>query len=150
VRVSYTHAGGMDRPLVINKDGTSILPHQNWRGQFAKGTYPSGARSDCLSGVQTGCARILWPGHRTTAWHVGSKDPEIYTWWGGLVDGMRGGSGQIYMRNGDYDRIGHFTREPIGVAGGRNSCGSEAGDPGVERTRIHHADVAWLCPDPDS
>ena len=32
--VSYFHAGGIDRPLVITKDGQSIIPHQNWRGQL--------------------------------------------------------------------------------------------------------------------
>ena len=53
--VSYTHAGGIDRPLVITKDDVSILPHQNWRGQFSSGTRPDGSRSDCPAGVTTGC-----------------------------------------------------------------------------------------------
>jgi hypothetical protein len=37
--VSYFHAGGIDRPLVIRKEGQpTIIPHENWRGQFARGT----------------------------------------------------------------------------------------------------------------
>jgi hypothetical protein len=110
--VSYTHAGGIDRPLVITKDGTSILPHQNWRGQFASGTRPvDGSRSDCMNGVLTNCVQIAWPGYRTTAWHNAAKEPDIRTWWSGLVDGMRDASGQMYMRNRYYDpATGQFTR----------------------------------------
>ena len=64
--VSYFHAGDIDRPLVITKDGQSIIPHQNWRGQFARGTYPNGTRSDCTSYPASGCTPIQWPGERTT------------------------------------------------------------------------------------
>jgi hypothetical protein len=68
--VSYFHAGGIDRPLVITKGGTSIVPHQNWRGQFARGTYADGVklgqRSDCTSFPASGCIPIQWPGERTT------------------------------------------------------------------------------------
>jgi hypothetical protein len=78
-RVSYFHAGSIDRPLVIRKEGVAtVIPHQNWRGQFARGTYPSGAVSDCGPGQTTGCTAIDWPGYRTTAWHVRSGDgPDI-------------------------------------------------------------------------
>jgi RHS repeat-associated protein len=129
--VSYTHAGGIDRPLVITKDGVSILPHQNWRGQFSSGTYANGARSDCPPGVTTNCIQIAWPGYRTTAWHHDVKEPDIRAWWGGLVDGMRDVSGQQYMRNRYYDpATGQFTQpDPIGIAGGLNSYGFAAGDP---------------------
>ena len=42
--MSYFHAGGIDRPLVIRKEGQpTIIPHENWRGQFARGTYTGGA-----------------------------------------------------------------------------------------------------------
>ncbi len=42
-QVSYTHAGGIDRPLAITKGGVgTIITHQNWRGQFARGTHASG------------------------------------------------------------------------------------------------------------
>ena len=37
-RVSYPHAGGIDRPLSIWKEGVeSVRPDQNWRGQFSRG-----------------------------------------------------------------------------------------------------------------
>jgi hypothetical protein len=66
--VSYFHAGGIDRPLVIRKEGQpTIIPHENWRGQFSRGTYTSGAVSDCGSGQTTGCTQVNWPGHRTNA-----------------------------------------------------------------------------------
>ena len=43
--MSYFHAGGIDRPLTIFKVGHPvIIPHQNWRGQFARGTYARAGR----------------------------------------------------------------------------------------------------------
>ena len=141
--MSYTHAGGIDRPLVITKGSTSILPHQNWRGQFSSGTYANGARSDCPAGVTTGCTPIAWPGWRTTAWHEDVTEPDIRVWWGGLVDGMRDASGQQYMRNRYYDpATGQFTQpDPIGIAGGLNSYGFAAGDP------VTYSDPYGLAPD---
>ncbi|HEX5871272.1 MAG TPA: RHS repeat-associated core domain-containing protein, partial [Longimicrobium sp.] len=129
--VSYFHAGGIDRPLVITKDGQSIIPHQNWRGEFARGTYPSGAKSDCPPGVTTGCTPIQWPGERTSARHELEPDPSIQNWFGGLVDGMRDASGQMYKRNRYYDpKTGQFTQpDPIGLAGGLNAYGFADGDP---------------------
>ena len=129
--VSYFHAGGIDRPLVITKDGQSVIPHQNWRGQFARGTYPNGTRSDCTQGATSGCTPIQWPGERTSARHELEPDPSIQNWFGGLVDGMRDASGQMYMRNRYYDpATGQFTQtDPIGLAGGLNAYGFAAGDP---------------------
>lgn len=35
---AHLHAGGIDRPLSIWKEGVgSVRPHQNWRGQFSRG-----------------------------------------------------------------------------------------------------------------
>jgi RHS repeat-associated protein len=129
--VSYFHAGGIDRPLVITKGSTSIIPHQNWRGQFARGTYADGRPSDCETSQTTGCTPIQWPGYRTTAWHAAAKDPDIRNWFGGLTDGMRDASGQMYKRNRYYDpATGQFTQpDPIGIAGGLNVYGFAAGDP---------------------
>jgi RHS repeat-associated protein len=143
--VSYTHGGGIDRPLVITKGATSIVPHQNWRGQFSLGTYGAGPqqgqRSDCPSGVVTGCTPIMWPGERTTARHELSKDSRIQNWFGGLVDGMRDASGQMYMRNRYYDPAsGQFTQpDPIGLAGGLNAYGFANGDP------VSYSDSYGLC-----
>ncbi|HEU0016059.1 MAG TPA: RHS repeat-associated core domain-containing protein [Longimicrobium sp.] len=119
-RVSYTHAGGIDRPLVITKDGASVVPQLNWRGIFAFGTTPAGAPS---------AANVDWPGYYSTPWHGTTRVVE--NWYGGLVTGMRDASGQIYMRNRYYDaKSGQFTQpDPIGLAGGLNSYGFAAGDP---------------------
>ncbi|HYW13386.1 MAG TPA: RHS repeat-associated core domain-containing protein, partial [Longimicrobium sp.] len=129
--VGYAHAGGIDRPLVITKNGVSVLPHQNWRGQFSRGTWANGNASDCPNSSATNCVNIPWPGWRTTAWHAEVKERDIRAWWGGLVDGMRDASGQMYMRNRYYDpATGQFTQQdPIGIAGGLNSYGFAAGDP---------------------
>jgi len=129
--VSYTYGGGMGRPLVITRDGVSVIPHQNWRGQFSSGTYPSGASSDCTGSTTTGCELIDWPGWRTTAWHVEAVEPEIDSWWGGHVNGMRGANGLMYMRNRSYDpATGQFTQpDPIGLAGGLSLYAYAGGDP---------------------
>jgi RHS repeat-associated protein len=145
--VSYFHAGGIDRPLVITKGSTSIVPHQNWRGEFARGTYADGVklgqRSDCTSFPASGCIPIQWPGERTTARHELEADGNIQNWFGGLVDGMRDASGQMYMRNRYYDpQSGQFTQaDPIGLGGGLNAYGFAAGDP------VTYSDPYGLCPD---
>ena len=56
---------------------------------------------------------------------------EMRNWFGGLVDGMRDASGQMYMRNRYYDpATGQFTQaDPIGLAGGLNAFGFANGDP---------------------
>jgi RHS repeat-associated protein len=143
--VSYFHAGGIDRPLVITKNGESIVPHQNWRGQFARGTYADGPnvgkRSDCVSFPASGCTPIQWPGERTTARHELKSAGEIHNWFGGLVDDMRDASGQMYRRNRYYDpQSGQFTQsDPIGLAGGMNAYGFAEGDP------ITFSDPYGLC-----
>jgi RHS repeat-associated protein len=129
--VGYTHGGGIDRPLVITKNGQSVLPHMNWRGEFARGTYPSGASSDCPVGSTTNCTLIAWPGWRTTAWYRDPSEPDIRTWWGSLSTGKYDASGRTYMRNREYDpATGQFTQmDPIGLAGGLSSYGFAGGDP---------------------
>jgi RHS repeat-associated protein len=136
-----------DRPLVITKGTTSIVTHQNWRGQFARGTYvvnsggTVGAKSDCATGATSGCVPIPWPGERTTVRHELAAGGEIQNWFGGLVDGMRDASGQMYMRNRYYDPAsGQFTQpDPIGLAGGLNAYGFAAGDP------VSYSDPYGLC-----
>ena len=147
--VSYTHAGGIDRPLVITKGVVSIVTHQNWRGQFARGTYgvnsgrAAGVRSDCAEYPAQGCTPIPWPGERTTPRHeLTEPEGQIQNWWGGLVDGMRDASGLMYMRNRYYDpQSGQFTQpDPVGLAGGLNAYGFAAGDP------VSYSDPYGLCP----
>jgi RHS repeat-associated protein len=90
-----------------------------------------GAKSDCTSYPAVGCTPIPWPGERTTVRHELAEGGEIQNWFGGLVDGMRDASGQMYMRNRYYDPAsGQFTQpDPIGLAGGLNAYGFAAGDP---------------------
>jgi RHS repeat-associated protein len=133
-RVSYFHAGGIDKPLLITKEGVeSVVPRETWRGQFHAGTSPvTGASRNCPIGVHTGCLLVDWPGMRTNAQHGwAGEQPDIDVWYGGLVDGMRDASGQMYMRNRYYDpATGQFTQtDPIGIAGGMNVYGFAAGDP---------------------
>ncbi len=135
-RVSYVHAGGIDRPLAIWKQGVgTIVTHQNWRGQFAMGTYTSGQPSDCRQYPPSGCVPVNWPGWATTAWHekMGQAPTTGYEhyWLGSLAVGMRDASGQIYKRNRYYDpQTGQFTQpDPIGLAGGLNAYGFAEGDP---------------------
>ncbi|MBB4637558.1 RHS repeat-associated core domain-containing protein [Longimicrobium terrae] len=142
-RVSYLHAGGIDRPLLITKGGTSVVPHDNWRGTFATGTLANGQRAECHGTTVTNCLWIVWPGWKTTASHAAEVTPSGQSdWWGGLVDGMRDASGRMYMRNRYYDpKTGQFTQtDPIGVAGGLNAYGFAAGDP------VSYSDPYGLCP----
>jgi hypothetical protein len=53
----------------------SIIPHQDWRGQFARGTYAdNGAPTECTSSTDQVGTHINWPGKRTTAWR-GQQGP---------------------------------------------------------------------------
>jgi RHS repeat-associated protein len=118
----------------------TLVAHQNWRGQFARGTFAAGdsagRSSDCRSYPPSGgCIPVAWPGWNTTAWHekVGSEQTTGYEhyWFGSLAVGMRDASGQMYMRNRYYDpATGQFTQpDPVGIAGGLNVYGFAAGDP---------------------
>jgi RHS repeat-associated protein len=126
--VGYTHAGGVDRPLVAYKTmggnaGAVVVPHMNWRGLFSLGTNPSGGAST---------TPIEWPGFRTTAWHSqGETQGATKNWMGSLLEGQRDAGGLMYMRNRYYDpATGQFTQtDPIGIAGGLNTYGFAAGDP---------------------
>ncbi|MBB4637842.1 RHS repeat-associated core domain-containing protein [Longimicrobium terrae] len=133
-QVSYFHAGGIDKPLLITKENVgSLVPRDTWRGLFHAGTSPTtGMRGDCTGATPTGCIWAPWPGWQTRASHAQTGTaPVVQAWFGGLVDGMRDASGQMYMRNRYYDpATGQFTQtDPIGLAGGLNSYGFAAGDP---------------------
>jgi RHS repeat-associated protein len=128
----------------------NIIPHENWRGQMARGTFgtgtgrPLGTSSDCASYPPVSCVPVPWPGWNTSAWHEGTARPEMtgteHYWLGSLAVGMRDTSGQMYMRNRYYDpQTGQFTQtDPIGLAGGMNVYGFAAGD------RVSYAGSAWI------
>jgi RHS repeat-associated protein len=158
--VGYTHAGGVDRPLVAYKTagGNSpavVVPHMNWRGLFSRGTTASGAETPFA---------VEWPGFRTTAWHyAGETQAVTKNWMGSLLEEQRDAGGLLYKRNRYYDpKTGQFTQaDPIGLAGGLNTYGFAAGDPVTnydpdglavcgrtrhERRRIeetYSVDIAW-------
>jgi hypothetical protein len=138
-RVSYAHAGGIDRPLAIWKQGVgTLVTHQNWRGQFSMGTYTSGQPSDCQQYPPSGCVPVSWPGWGITAWHekAGTAPTTGYEhyWMGSLAVGMRDASGQMYMRTCATATTtpppaapGHRIRSsPRQRHGGTRSTGSEA------------------------
>jgi RHS repeat-associated protein len=137
--VGYTHAGGVDRPLVAYKTaggnvGAVVVPHMNGRGLFSLGTTESGAAST---------VPVEWPGFRTTAYHSkGETQESTKNWMGSLLEGQRDAGGQMYMRNRYYDpATGQFTQtDPIGIAGGLNTYGFAAGDP------VTYIDPYGLCP----
>jgi RHS repeat-associated protein len=137
--IGYTHAGGVDRPLVVWKGSggaTSdvVVPHLNWRGLFGRGTNASGSPT---------AVTIEWPGFQTSAYHkMGPTQLQTRTWMGSLLEGQRGAGGQMYMRNRYYDpATGQFTQpDPIGIAGGLNVYGFAAGDP------VSYSDPYGLCP----
>ncbi|HEU4881033.1 MAG TPA: RHS repeat-associated core domain-containing protein, partial [Longimicrobium sp.] len=138
--VGYTHAGGVDRPLVAYKTlggnaGAVVVPHMNWRGLFSMGTNSAGGAST---------TPVEWPGFRTTANHsMGETQAITKNWMGSLLEGQRDAGGQMYMRNRYYDpATGQFTQtDPIGIAGGLNTYGFAAGDP------VTYSDPYGLCPE---
>ena len=60
-----------------------MVPHQNWRGEFARGTFgvnparAMGTRSDCAGNVTVPCVDIPWPGEATTPRHQLATTPHI-------------------------------------------------------------------------
>ncbi len=52
--MSYTHAGSIDRPLLITEGGVSVVPHQNWQGVFVEGSKAAGSGT---------VPDIDWPGY---------------------------------------------------------------------------------------
>ena len=121
--VGYTHAGGVDRPLVVWKGATVVVPHTNWRGVFGKGTNSSGG---------TSTVAIEWPGFLSTAYHaIMTSSTPTTSWMGSLIGRHRDAGGWMYMRNRYYDpATGQFTQtDPIGLGGGMNTYGFANGDP---------------------
>jgi RHS repeat-associated protein len=90
---------------------------------------------------------VRWLGWSTTAWHEDAGQHPVagyeHYWYGGLLDGMRDASGQMYMRNRYYDpATGQFTQtDPIGLAGGFNAHRFANGDP------VSYSDPYGLAPD---
>lgn len=73
---------------------------------------------------------VLWPAPIRGAYDQG--DASGGDWVGSLIPGMQDTSGLLYKRNRYYNpQAGQFTQpDPIGIAGGLNTYGFAAGDPG--------------------
>ena len=135
--VRYTHAGGIDEPLIIWKsDATNVggwVPHRSWRGVYEAGTPVDGTSGG-----------VTWPGQSLDVFFA--PDARVTTiqashWMGSLIEGKSDPSGLQYMRNRYYDpKTGRFAQEdPIGLGGGTNLYGFAAGDP------VNFRDPLGLC-----
>ena len=45
--IGHVHAGGIDAPLGMVRNGTGIVLHRNWRGLYAAATDTAGAPTTC-------------------------------------------------------------------------------------------------------
>ncbi len=137
--VAYLHAGGIDVPLSINKDGTVVIPYADWRGTYDVGTCGTPAATRCTD------LDAYFPLQNATSFGDGSVPPNgPPNWFGEIIGGQFDGSGYGYKRNRYYDaRSGRFTQEdPTGLAGGTSAYGFAAGDP------LNFVDPFGLCAEP--
>ncbi len=55
--MSYTHGGGIDRPLALHKEGQgSLIPHENWRGGLVDGVRDATGQKSIVSQPARGLA----------------------------------------------------------------------------------------------
>ncbi|MGH9889566.1 MAG: RHS repeat-associated core domain-containing protein, partial [bacterium] len=136
--VHYFHAGGIDQPLALWRDGNAgYIPFLSWRGGFEAVTRADGSDPSIYM------AALDREPYMAADSRQGPQE-ENY-WLGSLVMGKADLSGLMYMRNRYYDpKAGRFTQEdPIGLAGGVNLYGFGSGDP------VNFTDPFGLCPDGD-
>jgi len=131
--VSYTHGGGIDRPLIAWRvdeagDVCGVIPHFNWRGQFTERVenqvLPGGFVCTSEIPLTSRDFRRLYASYETPE----TLDP---VWFGSLITGSTDGTGLQYRRARYYDPlVGQFTQiDPIGMRGGLNLYGYANGDP---------------------
>jgi RHS repeat-associated protein len=129
--VGYVHAGGLDAPLGIIRNGEGIVLHRNWKGLAMFTTDEDGNQTTCAPDPFTNCAVVSFPGASwgLTQGYKGAFD--VQPWYGSLAMGQQDRSGLTYKRNRYYDPgTGQFTQQdPIGIAGGLNLYGYANGDP---------------------
>jgi RHS repeat-associated protein len=129
-KIGYIHAGGIDEPLGLIRNGTLLVPHRNLRGLPTFASDAAGWELD---------ADLVWPGGNWTMegdaawkWEQDTRDPHrVRPWYGSLMIGQADASGLQYKRNRYYSpESGQFTQpDPIGIAGGLNVYGYANGDP---------------------
>lgn len=137
--VGYVHAGGIDTPLGMIRNDTSLVLHPDYRGLYRGATKSDGTNL---------ATDVPWPSSSWTLGHYAIDPRETHTWVGSLPMGQQDESGLTYRRNRYYDpAAGQFTQsDPIGFAGGFALYGYAGGDP------INNSDPFGLCPypgDPD-
>lgn len=149
--VGYVHAGGIDMPLGMIRNDTTLVLLQDHRGLYYAATTTAGAYAG---------GGAPWP---SSTWNLSQEafyPREAHAWLGSLPMGHLDHTGFIYKRNRYYDPAsGQFTQaDPIGFAGGLNLYGYANGDPvnfsdpfGLGVTVILKDDThpceedAWLC-----
>lgn len=139
------HANGIDAPVAVRKTGrTTLVPRENWQGDYEIGTTANGTPTSLCNGALD-CPLIQWPGSVENADGLNTDNTKINTWWGSLISEKLDASGMKYMRNRYYNpNTGQFTQQdPIGLAGGLNLYGFAAGDP------VNFSDPMGLCPPKD-
>jgi RHS repeat-associated protein len=125
------HANGIDAPISVRKTGrTTLVPRENWQGDYEIGTTADGTPTSLCNGA-TNCPLIEWPGGQENADGLMVNRAVLNTWWGSLISEKLDASGMKYMRNRYYSpETGQFTQQdPIGLAGGLNLYGFAQGDP---------------------
>jgi RHS repeat-associated protein len=136
------HALGLDAPIAVRKTGgTTLVPRENWKGDYEIGTTADGTPTSLCTGAPT-CPAIEWSGSQEDADGLLLTHAALSTWWGSLINEKTDPSGLKYMRNRYYNpETGQFTQQdPIGLAGGLNLYGFAAGDP------VNFSDPFGLCP----
>ncbi|HEX2692503.1 MAG TPA: RHS repeat-associated core domain-containing protein [Gemmatimonadaceae bacterium] len=136
------HALGIDAPVAVRKTGrTTLVPRENWQGDYEIGTTADGTPTSLCNGA-TNCPLIEWPGGQENADGLMVNRAVLNTWWGSLISEKLDASGMKYMRNRYYSpETGQFTQQdPIGLAGGMNLYGFANSDP------VNFSDPMGLCP----
>jgi RHS repeat-associated protein len=121
-RIGYVHGFGIDAPIGLDRNGTVIIPHSNWRGFYDAGADTAG---------NAFTTDINWIGWEQDPFLDGRLPRVVNGWSGSLLKAQQDNSGLMYRRNRYYDPgTGQFTQsDPIGLAGGNNLYGFVAGDP---------------------
>lgn len=133
--VGYVHAGGMDAPVGMIRNDTSVVLHADFRGLYYGATKANGTNL---------ATDVPWPSASWTLGHYAIDPRETHTWVGSLPMGQQDHTGLNYRRNRYYDPVGgQFTQpDPIGFAGGFSLYAYGGGDP------INNSDPFGLCPVP--